>query len=596
MTESLAHRGPDGHGCFTDSHGGLGFRRLSLIDLERGQQPVANEDGSLMSVCNGELFDYRAIACDLRRRGHRLQSSCDTELLPHLFEERGIDLLDSLAGQFAFAIYDRPRRRMYLARDHFGICPLYYTQVDGLLLFASEIKALLTTRRVPRAVDLTGLDQLLSFPGVVSPQTMFKGIHSLAPGHWLCVSDAGVTVREYWDLEYPTIADAPPPAPEREHVERVREALLKGVERRLIADVPVGCYLSGGLDSAVVAGMAAAIDPATPRHTFSISFGGSEMCEQRYQQRMAQRTRSIHHDIPMALSDVTRRLTQAIHHAECPIKETHDTACLALSQSAREHGVRAALTGQGADELFAGYIGYRFDEMRGERAHAVDPEERRLREMLWGDATFVYDGDYAGTRRQTLALYSPALRASVDSFDAFTSLPIRKSRLAGRDALQKRSYLDFKLRLGDHLLTDHGDRMAMAYGVEVRHPFLDLDLVRAVQAMPSALKVRDGEEKYLLKQAVRDYVDPSIVSREKFGWYTPGSPALLRTNDPYFTELLAPETIARQGYFDPAAVERLKQTYLADGFMLNQPYESDLLTTVLTFGIFLDVFALPAVG
>lgn len=596
MTDRVAHRGPDGVGSWFDRRAGLGFRRLSLLDLVNGGQPVANEDGTVVSVCNGEFYDYRRIKHELRERGHRFVSECDTEILPHLYEDHGIALLDRVEGQFAFAIYDRTRGVMYLARDHFGICPLHYTVADGVFLFASEVKALLANRRTRREVDLTGLDQILAFPGTVSPTTMFKRISSLAPGHWLRVSPSGVEVHEFWDLEYPRMGEGDAPRPERHCVDGVHAALLKAVERRLQADVPVGCYLSGGLDSSVIAGMAAVLTPGEARHAFSVSFNGTEMCERPYQVSMARRTASLHHDVPLPLDGVMRRLRQAIYHAECPIKETHDTACLALSESARQHGVRAVLTGQGADELFGGYIGYRFDCFREDAGNddEPDPEERRIRQRLWGDATLVYDGNYAANRRTRLALYSDALRDDFETFDSYASLPIRRDRLEGRDALQKRSYLDFKLRLGDHLLTDHGDRMAMAHGVEVRHPFLDLDVVRMVQAIPSSLKLRDLEEKYLLKQAACPYVEPAVLAREKFGWYTPGSPDVLRADDEYFTYLLSPETIARQGYFDPAAVERLKQQYLADGFMLNQPFESDLLTIVLTFGIFLDVFEMPA--
>jgi asparagine synthase (glutamine-hydrolysing) len=598
MTDRLAHRGPDGCGRFADARCGLGFRRLSLVDHVNGSQPMFNEARTVVTICNGEFFEYQQQHRDLRARGHVLQTACDAEILPHLYEERGIALLDDVAGQFACAIYDRTRGRFYLARDHFGICPLYYTIADGLLLFASEIKALLATRRVTRAVDLTGLDQLLSFPGVVSPTTMFKGVKSVPPGHWLCASEAGVEVHAFWDLDYPRSHEAPAAKSEGYYVEAVRDALVTAVERRLRGDVPVGCYLSGGLDSSLVAGIARQVAPDAEHHTFSISFGGTEMCEQQYQSAMVQRLRSRHHDTPLPLSQVMALLPRAIYHAESPIKETHDTACLTLAATARRHGVPAALTGQGADELFAGYIGYRFDQFAETctAARPIDAAERRIREQLWGDAAIVYDGRYAESRREKLALYSAALRDAFDAFDSYRSLPIRKDRLAGRDAAHQRSYLDFKLRLGDHLLTDHGDRMSMAHGVEVRHPFLDLDLVRLAQEIPSSLKVHDGEEKYILKRAAAPYVPEQVLTREKFGWYTPGSPAVLRANDPYFADLLSPATIRRQGYFDPCAVERLKRQYLADGFMLNQPYESDLLTIVLTFGIFLDVFDMPAIA
>lgn len=599
MVNRLAHRGPDGSGYFSDGRTALGFRRLSIVDLAHGNQPLSTEDGEVVSVCNGELYGYRDIRAALIQRGHTLKTNCDAEILPHLYEDHGVCLLNGLQGQFAFAIYDRRQQRILLARDQFGVCPLYYTLAEGVLYFASEIKALLANPRVKREVDLTGLDQILSFPGVVSPTTMFKDIRSLPPGHWLSVSRDGVEVREYWDLEYPRASDTPARKSERAYVELIRDALSLSVSKRLQADVPVGWYLSGGLDSSLVAGLASAVAPHQRRHSFSVSFGGDEMCEQRHQLSVVRRTHSIHHDVPLSLREVIRRLPGAIYHAESPIKETHDTACLALSQTARACGVPVALTGQGADEMFAGYVGYRFDEFRNAQPRSgtsVDTEERCIREQLWGDPTIAYDGNYATGRRNKLALYSRALRDEFANFDSFNTLPIRRERLDGRDAVQQRSYLDFKLRLGDHLLTDHGDRMAMAHGVEVRHPFLDLDVVNLVREIPSDLKLRDGDEKYILKEAASAYVDDEIVRREKFGWYAPASPAVVRANDPYCRHLLSPDTIARQGYFDPAAIERLQQQYLTDGFVLSQPYETDLLTIVLTFGMFLDVFEMPTLG
>lgn len=596
MMEKLKHRGPDDRGEFTNKEVALGFLRLSILDLEHGNQPMFNEDGTVVSICNGELYNFRSLKNHLLQKGHQFNTANDCELIPHLYEEYGINFLDNLNGQFAIALYDLKAKVLYLARDHFGVCPLYYACADGICVFSSEIKAIFEYPMMPRKVNLKALDQLLLFPGAFGTETMFEGIKSVPSGNYLKVDASVPCLHEYWDLDYPRMGDLPSQQPEAFYIDGLSELLLKSTASRLQSDVPVGIYLSGGLDSSLIAGMVNSLIPGQSRRTFSVSFGGDEMCEAHYQQQMANCLNSLHTDIPYDTQNVVRDLMHAIYHAECPLKETHDTASLALSHAAKSSGTSVAMTGQGADEIFAGYIGYRFDQFYSDRPNGgrkTDLDERNLRKRLWGDESLAYEHDLLSARQFNFTLYSNGVRDMVNRFDWDELTPINKERLEGRHLIHKRSYLDFKMRLADHLLTDHGDRMAMANSVELRHPFLDKDVIAFATQIPPELKLNKYTEKYILKQVARLFVTAEITEREKFGWYTPGSPALLRSGDGYVHDLLSTNTIKKQGYFNPDTVEALKARYLQDGFMLNQPFESDILTVVLTFGMFLNAFNLP---
>jgi asparagine synthase (glutamine-hydrolysing) len=595
MTTAIKHRGPDDFAYFVNHEIGFGFRRLSIIDPAGGRQPMWNETRSVVSICNGEIFNYKELREWLENRGHRFTSKCDVEVLSHLYEECGTEMVEKLDGQFAFAIYDQNRHLLFCARDHFGIVPFFYADCGGVFLFASEIKALLPHPKIKREVNLTGLDQILCFPGLVSPETMFAGIKSLASGHCITVSAKGIEIREYWDLNYPIESGETMRMEEHEYIEGVHDYLRRSVKKRLMSDVPLGVYLSGGLDSSIISALVCKEEPTATRHSFGISFNGNEMCEKKYQQSVASYVGTTHHDLPFSPENVAEGLPRALYYSECPIKESYDTTCLGLSQIVKSCGVSVVLTGQGADELFGGYIGYRFDQFFSDKPR-LDPnegKERKIREQLWGDPVFAYDRDYSALQRLKSVFYSQIVRQELPKFDCLLSLPLRKDRLEGRHILHKRSYLDFKLRLADHLLADHGDRMAMANSVEVRHPFLDIDLVKFVSAIPPSIKLKNLTEKYILRQIGAAIVPPEIARREKFGWFAYGSPELMRLEKQYIQDLLSLERIKRQGYFDAKKVKELIARYTAPGFSLNQPFETDLLLLVLSCTAFVEIFDMP---
>jgi asparagine synthase (glutamine-hydrolysing) len=599
MAAVLAHRGPDAAGCHVEPDVGLGFRRLRIVDLApAGDQPLYNEDRSLALICNGEIFNEPELRREMLAKGHTFRSHTDVEVLLHLYEEHGVDLLDRLNGQFAFALWDGRRKRMLLARDHFGVNPLYFTTVDGLFLFASEVKALFQHPAVPRGVDLVGLDQILSLPGLVSPRTLFAGIESLEPGHCLLVEDGRVTRRQYWDLEYPEGAEGDGGS-EESHLEALADALRTSVRRRLRADVPVGVFLSGGLDSSLVAALAVEAAPEAAGRSFSIAFQDAEIDESRFQRLMAKRLGTCHHEIPFDDSEISTRLRAMVYHCESPVKETFNTCALALAEAVHAAGVTVVLAGEGSDELFGGYPGYRFDAFgRGGGGQPGDELEEaleeELRERVWGDRRIFYEKDQVVFRDTKKALYGPRVRERFRAVDCMEHPLVSHARLRKRHPLHQRSYLDFKLRLADHLLSEHGDRMVMAHSVEARYPFLDLEVIEVARRMPPDLKIKGFVEKYPVKRMAEAVLPRSIVDREKFGFRAPGSPLLLQSGCEWAHDLLSPDLIRRRGVFDPDLVESLRRAWSVPGFRLHPHLETDLLMVVLTFNLLCELFDLPA--
>ncbi len=596
MTETLAHRGPDDATYHFQAGLAIGVRRLAIMDLAGGAQPIFSEDRSIVLACNGEIFNHRELRAELQCRGHRFRAEVDIEVLVHLYEELGIGFLDRLEGQFALALYDSRRRQLVLARDPAGIAPLFYVYRANTLLFASEIKALLQHPLVECRIDLTGLDQVVTLPGPVSPRTLFVGVRSLQPGHYLLVRDGDVVERAYWDLDYPLATDIDNGAPA--DIDDLNDRLCNSVGSRLLADVPVGLYLSGGLDSSLIAALARSIDgdgDTGRRHAFSIGFETQEIDERGPQSLVADHLGVEHHRHTFTSDDMEARLRQAVRHAEAPLKESYNTCSLILSGLVRANGIKVVLTGEGADELFGGYVRYRLNGECGDAGLSLDEElERERREQLWGDADFFYERDYVAFDEVKAALYAPALADRLSDFACTGERLVDPSRLRGRHPMHKRSYVDFKLRLADHLLADHGDRVGYANSVETRYPFLDRLIIDWVRHTPPSRLVRNGLEKYPLRSVAGRYLPDAITKRRKFGFVAPSSAALLQQETEWVEDYLSSARIARAGYFNPAAVERLKTQYRQPGFTLITTFDTDLLMIVLTFEMLRDCFDIPA--
>jgi asparagine synthase (glutamine-hydrolysing) len=599
MTEALTHRGPDDSAYFNEGNLGLGFKRLSIIDPEQGNQPFFSPDRSVVCICNGEIFNFPELREELRQKGFSFRSNCDVEVIPMLYQVYGTGFVGKLNGQFAIALADLRNRTLLLVRDHFGICPLYYTQADGRLLFGSEIKALLQYPGVGRQVGLTGLDQVFSFPGLVSPHTMFEGICSLKPGHMLEVGEA-VSLRKYWDLDYPRVAQVATPPNLHQCIEQTEDLLLKAVRYRMQADAPVGFYLSGGLDSSLIGAMIGKLNGGASTPSFSVCFASKEdqeLNEQEHQQFVARYLGSDNFSVPFDVGNVQARMREVVWFSECPLKETYNACSLALSAEARRRQVKVILSGEGADEFFGGYVGYRFDRLRHKppgQGSLDDYFERQIRQQLWGDPDFFYEQNHYELKEVKGSIFSAGVNERYADFDCLNSLQVDGDMLAGRDCFHKRSYLDTKLRLADHLLADHCDRMNYANSVEGRYPFLDINLIEYLRTVPAEVKMKNFQEKYLLRQVAGHYLPERIAQREKFSFVAPGSPQLLQHRVGWVQDLLSYDYVKRAGYFDPDVIEQLKQRYQRAGFKLNVPFESDLLLIVLSFHLFLEVFSMPA--
>lgn len=593
MNDKLIHRGPDQQDTHCFDNVALGFSRLSIIGLDNGMQPIYNEDESLVLICNGEVFNYIELREELKAGGHTFRTSSDVEVILHLYEDHGMSFINKLNGQFAFAIYDKKKKLLFCARDQMGIVPFHYTRVSDVFVFASEIKAIIEHPDVQSEVDLVGLDQVFSFPGLISPRTMFKGISSLENGHYLVVSDEGkVTDMEYWDLIYPEEEVKMNGKGEGFYIDKLEELFEQSIELRLRADVPSGLYLSGGLDSSMITMKVNQLHAEARKEAFSIDFAESDLSETHYQQLVAEKSNSLLNKKTFYYKDISERLRQAIYHCECPIKETYNTASLALSKATRSKDIKVILSGEGSDELFAGYVGYRFDKMRAMNLvpNEVTEQEEALRERIWGDKSLIYETNLTEMETIKRDLYSAAVNASFDEVNCLNHFVVNKERLINRDPLSQRSYLDYKLRLVDHLVSDHGDRMALANSVEVRYPFLDKEFIQFSTQVPPEIKLKDFTEKYILKEMAGRFVPRQVIEREKFGFVAPGSPYLLQNNIDYISDILSYDTIKKQGYFNPDKIEALKKTYQQEGFTLNIPFEKDLLIPVISFGILLEEF------
>ncbi|MNW42081.1 Asparagine synthetase [glutamine-hydrolyzing] 3 [compost metagenome] len=593
MAQRLHHRGPDDTGFYVHENVGLGIKRLSIIDLVGGHQPIFNETKKITLVCNGEIFNYKELRQMLINKGHQFSCHSDVEVIIHLYEEYGFEFLNKLNGQFAFALYDQEKKRLFCARDQMGIAPFFYTINEGVFVFSSEIKAILAHPHIPRRVNLLALDQMMHFPGYLSPNTMFKGIQSLAPGHYICIEmGRPSTIRKYWDLNFQKETQR---YSDDYYIEYLDELLDKSIAYRLQADVPIGLYVSGGLDSSIIAAKAAKYCPNVCFHAYSIDFDSKDMSEKIHQNAMTQSINCKHYERKITGHDIASLLEKVVYYSESPLKETYNTASYLLSSLVNSTSEKVILTGEGADELFAGYVGYQFDKYRRQNpSYGHNIHEQEIRRQLWNDPQFMYERDHYKWSETCNALYSSSVQQELAVVNAIHSTNLDIHMMGELDDVQRRSYIDFKLRLADHLISDHGDRMAYANSIEARYPFLDINVVEFACSIPSDLKLRNFTEKYILKQLAKGQVPQQIIKRKKFAFVAPGSPDILRTNKEFVTDILSYETIKRQGFFNADIVEQLKTSYLKEGFKLNLPFESDQLIILLTFGLFLNMFEIAS--
>lgn len=538
MVRSLRHRGPDANGFFTDPRVGLGHARLSIIDLSTGQQPMSNEDGSIWIVFNGEIYNFPELRDRLTARGHRFRSLCDTEAIVHLYEEEGEDCVHSLRGMFAFAIWDQPRRRLFLARDRLGIKPLYYSRRGDRVVFGSEIKAILEVRDVPRELEVRALADYLTFMWIPAPRTIFRDVCKLPAGHVATLDERGFRVREYWDLSFPEPAETNPAL----LTERFLAELEESVGVHLLADVPLGAFLSGGIDSSSVVAMMARL-MEEPVITNSIGFEEDGYNELRYADVVAERfhTRHHRHIVRPDAVDVVERL--AWHYDE-PFADNSAVPTYYVSKMARQN-VTVALSGDGGDENMAGYRRYQLSQFERLVRRAIPGTIRRpvfglasrlypkadwlprflrakstLRNLASEDLEAIYRSQSILAPEFCRGLLQPAVVDALDGYDSLEVFDHFYRKTDAKDPLSRELYVDIKTYLVDDILTKV-DRASMAVSLEVRVPVLDHKLVEFMATIPPHLKLRRGRGKYLFKRAMRPILGPGIVDRRKMGFVVP---------------------------------------------------------------------------
>lgn len=587
MLEKIKHRGPDGKNMLINDRVGLGFVRLSFIDLSGGMQPIENEDRRIAMTCNGEIFNYQELREDLIKKGHTFRTKTDVEVILHLYEEYGLDFPKHLNGQFAIALYDGNKDQLVLVRDQIGICPLFYTVADDRVIYGSEIKGIVEYPGIERKLNMKAVDQLMNYPGVVSPNTFFKNIYSLRAGHMLVIRpDEEIKDIEYWDLQYsPDEEDKG----EEYYVENLRELLKKAISRRLIADVPIGFYISGGLDSSVVACYIGKF-LLNSYYSFSAEIGEGDLDESEYQKIVKDCVKSEHYSTKVAEEEIWNNIGNVIYHAESAVKESYDVAAYMLSGLVQSSPAKAVLTGQGSDEFFYGYVGYMVDLFRNMQKGKMTPEELEVNERLWGDPYFRFERNHPEIRKIHMNLYSKDVRANIDEFSAFATSPIDVSKVKGLSSQKRRSYIDYKLRLSDHLLGEHGDRMFFSHSVEGRHPFLDAELLDFVTKIPDKYKLKGVNEKYILKRAGEGIVPDPILKRKKFPFQAPGMSAMIKK--PSTMDFLSDEMIKKYGVFDVNYINELKKIYQQDDFKLMGAYEIDYLLIAMTVTMLCEQYQL----
>jgi asparagine synthase (glutamine-hydrolysing) len=592
MAAAIRHRGPDGYGFYAGQRVGLAHVRLSIVDIAGGAQPLTNEDGQIVVTYNGEIYNHPELRHELEQRGHVFRTRCDTEILVHGYEEWGAEMLRRLNGQFAFAIYDRRDETVFLARDRFGVRPLFYAQSAGDLYFGSEVKAILASGEVNATSDPRGLDEVLTFWAARPPRTPFSGIASLEPGTYGVWKEGALWLRRYYELDFPEAGEEP-----ADVIEQLDEMMLRSVGIRMRADVPVGAYLSGGLDSSITASLAAKVSPHTLR-SFSITFDDPMFDESEYQREMAGVVSSVHAAAVIGPGTIAQSFPNVLWHTETPILRTAPVPMYHLAKLTKESGIKVALTGEGADELFLGYDLFkevsvrRFCMRRPEslsrqrlfdRLYPYLANEGRLGEF-WRrsflEAGQPSDPLFSHLPRFLLSarikdFYTPEFKAHLGGVDVIgelrASLP---TRFFGWSPLNQAAYLEMTTLLSPYLLSSQGDRMSMAHGVEGRFPFLDHKLFEFASALPTGSRLRGLREKEVLRRWASRVLPRRINARGKQPYRAPDAQSFFGPGSPeWIGDHLTSDAVKRVGIFSPAAVNGLVRRCragLVAGFRENQ--------------------------
>ena len=583
MIGMLRHRGPNGSGIFLRPQVGLAHSRLSIIDLEGGAQPICNEDRSLWVVFNGEIFNYLELRSDLEKRGHHFSTHTDTEVIVHLFEEKGARCLEELNGQFAIALWDERKQRLFLARDRMGIRPLFYTTHAGRFYFGSEIKAIFAAdaAAIPRIIDPEVLAEIFTLWMPVDRNSVFSGVRQLAAGHWAWVDGAsGFQESEYWDIPLHT-GQYNLTKSEDEYVEELRALLVDAVRLQLRADVPVGAYLSGGLDSSAITSLVRRYT-TNQLKTFSVTFSDSSYDESREQGEVAAYLNTDHAAVNCSYEDIARVFPAVVWHAETPILRTAPAPLFLLSQLVRDNGYKVVLTGEGADEIMGGYDIFKEAKIRAfihrnvlshlrplllKRLYPYLPlsptESAAYAARFFATDASLDDPFYSHRPRwKTTSWLLPFLRDGLrpnPSRDPVKTLDaVYGRKMAGLDFFTAAQYLESKTLLTNYLLSSQGDRMAMAHSVEGRFPFLDHRVVEFASQVPPRLRMKVLNEKNILKKAMVGGLPTSILTRKKQPYMAPDIASFSgKAGQECLERFMSEQAVAAAGLFRPAAVRQL---------------------------------------
>ena len=616
MLEMIRHRGPDGFGIYRDAHIGLGNARLSIIDIDGGDQPIGNENGSMWIVFNGEIFNYVELRSLLETHGHIFSTKSDTEVILHLYEDFGPDCLQYLNGQFAIAIWDSNQQKLFLARDRVGIRPLFYTSHRGRFIFGSEIKSILAFPGIQAEIDPASLKQVFTYWSVQTPRSIFKRINEVPPGHFALIQCREIKIGKYWSIDF---VEETHFRKSEDYLEEFEDLLVDATQIRLRSDVPVGAYLSGGLDSSITT---AIIRNYTKTHldTFSISFSDQDFDESSYQHKMARFLGTDHHEILATHENIGFAFPEVVWHTEVPILRTAPAPMYLLSKLVHEYDYKVVLTGEGADELLAGYD--IFKEMKIRRFWAKYPASQKrplLLRRLYPDisgmgrtSAFMLAFFKKGLTHTTSPYYSHTIRWTNTSHtwrflarDQETPQgEIKPESLvlpAGFDRwspLAQAQFLEITTFLSPYLLSSQGDRMAMGHSVEGRYPFLDYRVIEYCNRLPSNMKMPVLIEKWLLKQLGKKLLPDFIWQRNKRPYRAPIHNSFFTTPLPeYVQELLSEKALQSSGYFEPSAVTKLARKAVS-GVRMSEVEDMALvgiLSTQLVDQLFVKGFNIPTI-
>ena len=605
MARAIVHRGPDEEGFFFRPGLALASRRLSIVGLADGQQPVTNEDGNVTVVFNGELFDHLEKRAELEARGHRLVKHCDTEIIPHLWEEHGAGMWERLRGQFAIALWDERERRLVLGRDRFGICPLYWSRQGDWLLFASEIKALLASGMVPARPDRRGIDHVFSFSALPGPITCFEGVQLLRAGHFLEIKEGGEIVeRAYWEMDFPDRGDEERGDDPRKLVDEFERLMLRAVDMRLKAEVPVGSYLSGGVDSSMIAALACHLKGAAI-NTYTIRVDSPELDELDAANLVA---RHIKTKPPIVqefrAQDAVDTYPELIRAVEAPVIDTSCAALLQLARRVHECGQKVVLTGEGADEWLVGYPWYKaakviesLDILPGVRISDLArrgflrlnnvpqyPREfRRGAEAAVGGPNAWIDS-YGLLGLSKLRFYSESMHTVRTQARPWEDLQMPLERAKRWHPLNRGIWVAGRVTLAGHLLQAKGDRISMHSSVEVRYPFLDEEVFAFLARLDPKWKLRGFRDKHLLRLLAERWLPPSVYQRQKVIFRAPLDSFHMEPEPPYVAQLLSEESLKRTGYFDHTAVHHWRRAFreMRPGSLPRLSVEGGLAAVVAT--------------